>query len=84
MARPVTRSRHCATRRSRAPIRPVEAFKLSPDTKTYGDAAQLAADPDVDLVVCNVGVDRHHETIRPSVAVGKAVFCEWPLASNLD
>lgn len=62
----------------------VEAFKLSPATKTYGDAAQLAADPDVDLVVCNVRVDRHHEIIRPSVAAGKAVFCEWPLASNLD
>lgn len=62
----------------------VEAFNLSPTTKTYGDAAQLAADPDVDLVVCNVRVDRHHEIIRPSVAAGKAVFCEWPLASNLD
>lgn len=62
----------------------VEAFKLSPTTKTYGDAAQLAADPDVDLVVCNVRVDRHHEIIRPSIAAGKAVFCEWPLASNLD
>lgn len=62
----------------------VEAFKLPPATKTYGDAAQLAADPDVDLVVCNVRVDRHHEIMRPSVAAGKAVFCEWPLASNLD
>ncbi|KAL2283238.1 hypothetical protein FJTKL_10117 [Diaporthe vaccinii] len=64
--------------------RALEAFKLSPATKTYGDPAQLADDPDVDLVVCNVRVDRHHEIIRPSVAAGKAVFCEWPLASNLD
>lgn len=62
----------------------VEAFKLSPAIKTYGDAAQLADDPDVDLVVCNVRVDRHHQIIRPSIAAGKAVFCEWPLASNLD
>ncbi|KAH8759925.1 hypothetical protein F5883DRAFT_681614 [Diaporthe sp. PMI_573] len=44
----------------------VEVFNLSPETKTYGDAAQFAADPDVDLVVCNVRVDRHHEIIRPS------------------
>lgn len=62
----------------------VEAFNLPPATKTYGDAAHLAADPDIDLVVCNVRVDRHHEIIRPSVAAGKAVFCEWPLASNMD
>lgn len=64
--------------------RAVEAFELAPGTKTYGDTAQLAADPDIDLVVCNVRVDRHHEIIRPSVEAGKAVFCEWPLASNLD
>lgn len=64
--------------------RAVEAFKLPPATKTYGDAAQLAADPDVDLVVCNVRVDRNHEIIRLSVAAGKAVFCERPLAPNLD
>lgn len=61
----------------------VEAFKLPPATKTYGDAAHLAADPDIDLVVCNVRVDRHHEIIRSSVAAGKAVFCEWPLASDM-
>lgn len=59
-------------------------FGLHPSTRTYGDPAQLAADPGVDLVVCNVRVDRHHEIVRPVVAAGKAVFCEWPLASNLD
>nr|POE59037.1 galactose/lactose metabolism regulatory protein gal80 [Quercus suber] len=61
----------------------VEAFGLSTKTKTYGDAADLAADPDIDLVVCSVRVDKHYETIRPSLAAGKDVFCEWPLASNL-
>nr|POE79511.1 galactose/lactose metabolism regulatory protein gal80 [Quercus suber] len=62
----------------------VEAFGLPPSTKTYGDAADLAADPEVDLVVCSVRVDRHYETIRPSLATGKNVYCEWPLASNLE
>ena len=36
----------------------------------------------VDLVVCNTRVDVHSETIKPSLMVGKSVYCEWPLASN--
>lgn len=59
-------------------------FDLSPNTETYGDAAQLATNPNIDLVVCNVRVDRHHKIIRPSVEAGKAVFCEWPLAHDID
>lgn len=51
--------------------------------RTYGDPSALAADPDVDLVVCNTRVDKHFETIYPSVLAGKAVYSEWPLASNV-
>ncbi|KAJ7195358.1 hypothetical protein GGX14DRAFT_377136 [Mycena pura] len=50
--------------------------------RAHGDPESLAADKDVDLVVCNTRVDRHFETIEPSVRVGKNVFCEWPLAEN--
>ncbi|KAM7187770.1 oxidoreductase family protein [Naviculisporaceae sp. PSN 640] len=52
--------------------------------RIYGDASALASDPDVDLVVCNTRVDKHFETIYPSVLAGKAVFSEWPLASNAE
>lgn len=52
-------------------------------TRAYGDPAELAADPDVDLVVCSTRVDVHFDTVRPSVEAGKAVFVEWPLAQDL-
>ncbi|KAK3350341.1 hypothetical protein B0T25DRAFT_263861 [Lasiosphaeria hispida] len=59
-------------------------FDLPPTTTPYGDPAALAADPAVDLVVCNTRVDRHFETIQPSVIAGKAVFSEWPLAQDVQ
>src|SRR5205823_5336834 len=37
-----------------------------------------------DLVVCSTCVDNHYDTITPSIAAGKAVFVEWPLASNIS
>jgi predicted dehydrogenase len=43
----------------------------------------LAADLSVDLVVCSVRVDRHFQTVRPSIIAGKAIFVEWPLERNL-
>ena len=43
----------------------------------------LAADPNVDLVVCSVRVDRHLQTVKPSIIAGKEVFVEWPLDRNL-
>lgn len=46
--------------------------------RAYGDAASLAADGDVDLVVCCTRVDTHFALARPCVEVGKAVFVEWP------
>lgn len=62
----------------------VEHFSLpdSANIRTYGAPEALAADPNVDLVVCSVWVDKHYDTIRPSVAAGKDVIVEWPLAEN--
>lgn len=60
----------------------IAAFKLSPDTKAYGSPAELASDPNVDLVVCCLRVDLHYETVKPSIEAGKDVFVEWPLAQN--
>ena len=62
----------------------ISQYGLSPSTKAYGDTNDLAKDPDVDLVVCSVRVDRHLSTTRPSIEAGKDVFVEWPLASNVD
>lgn len=62
----------------------VQYFKLPDPEKirTYGSPEELAADPNVDLVVCSVRVDKHYDTIRPSVEAGKDVLVEWPLAEN--
>lgn len=62
----------------------IKAHNLSNDTKAYGSVSDLAANPDIDLVVCAVRVDRHYETLKPAIAAGKDCFVEWPLASNLE
>ncbi|KAF2433434.1 NAD(P)-binding protein [Tothia fuscella] len=59
-------------------------FRAPSSVKTYGDPAELAADPDIDLVVCNTRVDTHYSTTAPSFKAGKAVYIEWPLAENLQ
>lgn len=51
-------------------------------TRAYGDPRALAADPDVDLVLCCTRVDTHYDLIKPSVEAGKAVFVEWPLTHD--
>lgn len=53
-------------------------------TNAYGDAAALAADPGVDLVVCVTRVDTHFALARPSVEAGKDIFVEWPLTHHVE
>lgn len=62
----------------------IEAFGLPRSTKAYGNPVDLANDPNIDLVVCNTRVDVHYETIKPSLLKGKQVYCEWPLAHNIE
>ncbi|KAI1774407.1 NAD(P)-binding protein [Hypoxylon cercidicola] len=62
--------------------RAIELYKLPPETRAYGDPQTLAADPDVQFVVCATRVDTHYETILPSIRQGKSAYVEWPLASN--
>ena len=45
--------------------------------------SDLAADKDIDLVVCSTRVDRHFSTVKPSIVAGKDIFVEWPLEKNL-
>ncbi len=46
------------------------------------DAAELAAHPDVDLVVITVKVPYHAELVGHAIAHGKKVLCEWPLGNG--
>jgi predicted dehydrogenase len=62
----------------------IETFGLPTDIRAYGNPSDLAQDANVDFVVCSTRVDRHYETIKPSISAGKAVFVEWPLASNIS
>lgn len=60
-----------------------QTFNLeAADVRTYGSPDDLAADANVDVVSSNTRVDRHYETILPSIKSGKDVFVEWPIASN--
>lgn len=46
------------------------------------DAAELAAHPEVDLVVITVKVAHHAELVGQALAAGKLVLCEWPLGNG--
>jgi predicted dehydrogenase len=45
--------------------------------------ADMAAHPDVDLLVVCVRVPGHRDLVMAGLQAGKAVFCEWPLGANL-
>ncbi|GLA05461.1 hypothetical protein AnigIFM60653_005949 [Aspergillus niger] len=62
----------------------IRTYQLDPATvKAYGNPDELAADPAVDLVICNTRVDKHFETVLASIRAGKSVYIEWPIASSL-
>jgi predicted dehydrogenase len=44
---------------------------------------EMAAHPDVDLVVVCVRVPWHRDLVMAGLRAGKPVFCEWPLGANL-
>ncbi|PVI07496.1 NAD-P-binding protein [Periconia macrospinosa] len=60
----------------------IKTHGLPSTVKAYGTYEDLAADPNVELVVCSIRVDKHYEALLPALKAGKDVFCEWPLASN--
>jgi predicted dehydrogenase len=62
----------------------IETYELPTDTKAYGSPEALAADSDIDLVICNTRVDKHFDTIIPSVRAGKDVYVEWPIAAKKE
>ncbi|KAH8879171.1 NAD(P)-binding protein [Thozetella sp. PMI_491] len=62
----------------------IEKFSLPSSTRAYGSPDDLAADPDVQLVVVVTRVDKHYAAVLPSIKAGKDAFVEWPLAENLE
>jgi len=43
----------------------------------------VANDPDIDLVVSCIRVDRHAGSLLPAIKAGKDVFTEWPMEADL-
>ncbi len=62
----------------------IKAHDLPSSTRAYGSPSELAADPDIDLVVISTRVDTHYDLAKTVLQAGKAkgVYVEWPLASN--
>lgn len=50
----------------------------------FTDAAEMASQPDIDIVVVTVRVPEHKRIIRAALNAGKHVFSEWPLARNTE
>ncbi|PSS25234.1 hypothetical protein M430DRAFT_133496 [Amorphotheca resinae ATCC 22711] len=60
----------------------IKLYSLPASTAAYSHPEEIANDPNVDLVVCSVRVDRHFPTIAPSLKAGKDVYVEWPLGKS--
>ena len=51
--------------------------------RAFDRFSDMAAHPEVDLVVVCVRVPGHRDLVMAALQAGKAVFCEWPLGANL-
>lgn len=58
-------------------------YKLQ-NVATYDNPSSIASDSNVDIVAVSVNVPQHYNLIKPALEAGKDVFCEWPLARNLQ
>ena len=63
--------------------RSIDFHKLHATVKAYGSPEEIAADPNVELVVVSVAVSRHFFLAKPALEHKKAVFVEWPLGASL-
>ncbi|KAG4438429.1 hypothetical protein IFR05_006082 [Cadophora sp. M221] len=57
---------------------------LPSSVKAYGRPEDLAADQEVDIVICSTRVDHHLTTVLPSILARKTIFVEWPLEASLS
>ena len=51
--------------------------------RAFANAAELVADPGVDIVAITVKVPHHLELVKLALNAGKHVYCEWPLGNGL-
>src|SRR5436309_11250545 len=51
--------------------------------RAFHRLSDMAAHPEVDLIVVCVRVPGHRDLVMAGLQAGKAVFCEWPLGANL-
>ncbi|RYO96911.1 hypothetical protein DL765_011484 [Monosporascus sp. GIB2] len=51
--------------------------------KAYGNPADIARDPRVELVVVSVNVGKHFMLAKPALENKKSVFVEWPLGASI-
>lgn len=63
--------------------RSVEFHGLPAATRTYDSPESIAADPDVDLIIVSVSVDKHRHLALPALAARKNVYVEWPLGRTV-
>ncbi len=49
----------------------------------FDNVAEMAAHPEVDLVVVSVKTPNHYAAVEPALRAGKNVLCEWPLGNGL-
>jgi len=52
--------------------------------RLYGEGLDLIGDPDVDLVVITSTTDTHRQFAVPALRSGKKVYCDKPLAHNVE
>jgi predicted dehydrogenase len=64
--------------------RSIAFHKLDPSVvRAYGSPKDLAADPNVDLVVVTVSAKYHLDLAKPAIEAGKDVYVEFPLAPSV-
>lgn len=52
--------------------------------RAYGNAHELFADKDIDLVSICVRVPHHFELVKAALEHGKDIYCEWPLTVTTE
>ncbi|KAM0457446.1 hypothetical protein ACHAO4_003246 [Trichoderma viride] len=62
--------------------RSIELHKLPASVKAYGNAEDLANDPNVELVDLSIEVGKHLLAAKPALLAKKQVFVEWPLGAS--
>ena len=69
---------------NRDEARAAQAAQALGIAKSYGDAAKLCNDEEVEAVVIVTNTDSHTDMIKLALDAGRHVFCEKPLADTVE